>query len=268
MSDSRIRMRGAPLAPWLLLLLAATLAAPPARGADAPDPFAVWQQNLDKADQALRKGDFKKVPRQMRGLLAEMSEKLAVTPAAAPLVARAEAALALAEAGLGDARAAAWDWQVATGLAPSLARLDLAPYGEAGRRLAAARDAEAALPAPAEGVTPPARKRGQPVSYPISRLLLCDPAPVEVAVTVDPDGEPRRPRLDPDSDPVLSWILLETLRNWHFAPGLLGGAPVAAPFALRAELTQPTCKDLLARQRRSAPGSVFTRDEEEGGGED
>jgi hypothetical protein len=217
-----------------------------------------WDQKLARAEEQLRAGEHKKARRAARDLLAVMTEVVGTGPAAEQLVGRAGAALALAEAGLGDVEAALWDWQVAGALLPSLATLDLAPYGEAGTRLAAA---AAAAPAPAEssgGPAPVVRKKGRAVEIPLARLVACAESPAaqasaEARVTVGLDGRPRAPRLDA-ADPLLSRAALEALRTWTFEPALAAGRPVEAPFALVTTLEPKRCRDLLATRRPARGG--------------
>jgi hypothetical protein len=241
-----------------LLLLAST-----APGGAQDDRVRAWDQKLSKADAQLKLGEHKKVQRAMRELLPELSGALGTAPAAAAFLARGAVAAAIAEAGLSQSEAALWDWQVAVALVPGLATIDLAPYGEAGRRLAAARDAAAAAPAPAGAATPPVKTKGEAIDYPRSRLTACDETPIEVKVTVGTDGKPRAPRLDPARDPALAYRVLETVRHWTFEPAQVGGQPVAADLTVRTDLTAKRCRDLLATRRPSRGGLDPGGEEEE-----
>jgi hypothetical protein len=234
-----------------------------------------WDRKLARADELLRGGEHKKARRAARELLAEMTEVVGTGPAAEQLVGRATAALALAESGLLEIDAALWDWQIAGALLPSLRTLDLAGYGEAGARLAAATAAGAvpgdtatpAAPAAGSEASPPAvRKKGRAVAIPLARLVACAKgpaaeAPAEARLTVGLDGRPRAPRLDA-KDPLLSRAALEALRTWTFTPALRDGRPVEAPFVLVTRLESKLCRDQLATRRPPRGGG------DEGGGEE
>jgi len=226
-------------------------------------PVASWEQKIAHADQQLRQGEYKKARRSLRELVALMGDTLGTGPLAAQLLGRATGALALAEAGLGEMAAARWDWDVARLLAPAMGALDLSRYGEAGKRLADLPAPDAAPPAVVAGTTPPTRKKGRAIEYPISRLIACPETPVEVAVTVGTDGTPRQPRFDPAQDPVLARAVLETLRGWTFTPATRGGQPVEAPFTLRTDLSPKRCNDLLATRKpiRTAPDTAIESEE-------
>ncbi len=226
-------------------------------------PVAAWEQRLAQADQQLRQGDYKKARRNLRELVALMGETLGTGPVATQLLGRTTGGLALAEAGLDEMEAARWDWDVARLLSPTVAALDLAAYGDAGRRLADSPAAGVTSPAVESGTTPPARKKGKPIEYPISRLIACPETPVEVAVTVSAEGKPRQPRLDPAQDAVLARAALETLRGWTFEPATRGGRPVDATFTLRTDLTAKRCRDLMATRKpiRTAPDTAIESEE-------
>lgn len=227
-------------------------------------PVPAWEQKMAQAEQQMRAGDAKRARRTLREVIGQMGETLGTGPAAAGLLGRATGWLALAEAGLDEMEAARWDWAVATVLSPTLTALDLTPYGEAGRRLAAAPAAAAPGAAP-EGaeLRPPTRKKGRAIAYPLSRLLACPKTPVEVTALVGVDGRPRQPTFQPAPDAVLAWAALETLRTWTFEPATRAGRPVEAPFTLRTDLSEKRCRDLLATRRPLRGGPDTGGDEEE-----
>ena len=247
------------------LLCASVLPLPAAPLPAQENPVPAWEQKMTQAEQQIRQGEHKKAQRTLREVVGQMGETLGTGPAAAQLLGRATGWLALAEAGLDEMEAARWDWAVAGILWPAATAIDLAPYGEAGRRLAAA----PAAPGPdaaAEGaeLRPPSRKKGKAINYPISRLLACPEAAVEVSATVGVDGRPRQPRFSPAPDAVLAWAALETLRTWTFVPATSGGRPVEAPFTLKTDLSAKRCRDLLATRRpmRGGPDTAGSEDEE------
>jgi len=251
--DLRIALPGA------FLLFAA---AGPAPAQDNPVP--AWEAKMTQAEQQLRQGDYKKAKRTLREVVGQMGETLGTGPAAAQLLGRATGWLALAEAGLDEMEAARWDWSVAGTLWPATTGTDLAPYGEAGKRLAAAPAPAAPAAADSANLRPPTRKKGRAIQYPISRLLACPEKPVEVSATVGLDGRPRNPRFQPEPDAVLAWAALETLRTWTFEPATLAGRPVEAPFTLSTDLTAKRCRDLLATRRpmRGGPDTAGSEEDE------
>ncbi len=246
-------------------LALALLLSPPAPLAAQESPVPAWEQKMTQAEQQIRKGEYKKAQRTLREVVGQMGETLGTGPAAAQLLGRATGWLGLAEAGLDEMEAARWDWTVAGILWPAATAIDLAPYGEAGRRLAAAAPAAGPeLAAEGAELRPPSRKKGKAINYPISRLLACPAAPVEVSATVGVDGRPRQPRFSPAPDAVLAWAALETLRTWTFEPATRGGRPVEAPFALKTDLSEKRCRDLLATRRpmRAGPDTAGSEDDE------
>jgi hypothetical protein len=225
------------------------------------DRVSGWEQGIHDADAQIRAGEWKPARRALEKLLDEMTESLGDGPAASSLLGRVEALRSLAEAGLHEDRDALWDWNVAVTLLPALGTTDLSAYGEAGERLETAR--RAALPPADElpaGARPPAPRHPKRVTYPAARLRLCDPAPVEVAVTVGVDGLPRAPELDAEHA-VVGVVTLEAMRAWKFDPAVQGGQPLDARFVLRTAWTKKVCRELLSAQRRGLPAEDLGEDE-------
>ncbi len=198
-----------------------------------------WRQRLAAVDALLLAAQWNEARSQADALVAEVAA--GVGGGGSDLLARALRCQALAEAGLGEAEAAIWHWQMAQNLAVELRYETLAEYGSAGQLLAPHR-----LPGPdllsptGEDGEIPASDPARPIlaapapSYPANVLDLVDGARVEVLV--DGSGQVHSPLVVAGRAPGVLYPALESLRHWRFAPQ-------ADPPLVRYEVMLPPPRD-------------------------
>jgi hypothetical protein len=222
----------------------------------------VWQATLQGVDEDLRAGRWKAARRDADRVVANMLRYIRSGPDSARWLASAVALRALAEAGLGNADAAAWDWHVALSLRPDLTRFDLAPFGTAGQFFAGEEFRARTVPAPDDeagwdqllGATdpnsstegsgktlPPRKIQGPRPQYPLAKRLGCVEEAIFVHVLIEPTGRLIAPRFTADVDPILAVAALEAVRKWRFEPGRLDGRPVPVHFHLRVNFDADDC---------------------------
>ena len=202
-----------------------------------------WHQRLGKVEDALAGGDWQAARDRSVALRSKMVRKVVQAHELLPLAARTLALQAIAEANLGQNRAAEWHWLAAQGFVTGLPSMDL---GGAGR----ARDLLAGLSVDQlpSGVVPQgvagSAGRYQPVQ--IRRSVTPElPKALQRAdlvgavildVVVDARGRPRRPHVvDPGPVPTMAFPVLEALRHWVFIPARQDGQPVAVLYQLRID---------------------------------
>ncbi len=180
-----------------------------------------WRQRLAAVDALLLAADWNQARSQADALVAKVAA--GVGGGGSDLLARALRSQALAEAGLGEAEAAVWHWQMAQNLAVELRYETLAEYGTAGQLLAPHR-----LPWPYP-FSPPGADGEIPAGDP-ARPILAAPAPTypdnvldfvdgaRVEVLVDGSGQVHAPLVVAGRAPGILYPALESLRHWRFAP--------------------------------------------------
>jgi protein TonB len=221
-------------------------------GRERPNIVQNWQVRLKAADSSLRSGEWKKAKSLTGSLLKEMRERIESGPGAANILALASLFKALAEAGLGEADAATWDWYTARSLYPPIGETDLSAYGEAGAFLLGVRTPEVKSPdelpaGSAERVTAPVKVGGEPPFYPVALHAACLEGQVAVRVILDEQGRPLFPEVvDSAGGPVMSFTTLEAMRTWKFRPATLDGKPIAVTYVLTANFDVPTCTNPAA----------------------
>jgi TonB family protein len=220
-----------------------------------------WVERLKAIDEELKASEWKRAKRSSDYLLAEMRERIEGGPASGGLLAMASLYRALAEAGLGDEREAAWDLRMAQALYPDYARVDLSPYGEAGSKLEALRvrppgssppAGEAAADQPQAGwlnVRPPERLRAPAPVFPFAKFNACLTGRVIIMVVIDREGRVRDPSIVEAEDPVLAFSAMDAVREWRFRPARIGtkGEPTSVFYTLTVNYKLPVCKNPFAR---------------------
>lgn len=224
-----------------------------------------WVDRLKRIDDELRASRWKSAKRASDFLLSEMRERIEGGPASGGLLAMASLYRALAEAGLGDEREAAWDFRMALALYPDYARVDLSPYDEAGVRLEALRVRPPVSPAPAGdaaadqplpgglNIRPPERLRAPAPVFPFAKFNACLTGRVIIMVVIDRDGRVRDPSIVEAEDPVLAFSAMDAVRAWRFRPARIGtkGEPATVFYTLTVNYKLPVCKNPFARAQGS-----------------
>ncbi len=82
-------------------------------GVKRPQVIDRWVRNMNKADTAVKAGEWKKAHRTANAVLDEMCGRIEGGEGVATLLATATFLRALAEAGLGNEEAANWDYTAA-----------------------------------------------------------------------------------------------------------------------------------------------------------
>ncbi len=190
--------------------------------------------------------------RRANRLLAEMVERIESGAAAAQYLASASLQRAIAEAGLGNGRDAAWDYDLAVALHPDFAELDLSVYGEGGQRMAGYLELVGTVWGRdrAAGVEPPRKLRAPRPAYPRAKWVACLEEAIVVQSVIDTDGRLKRPRLLTSGYPVLGFAAMDGLREWRFEPARVGGRPVPVIYNLTVSFNLTLCHNLTAIRAR------------------
>lgn len=254
----------------LLLLLSLSIATaawsqPTPLGRPRPAVIEGWQASLKEASASLKAGQWAKAKRIANRLVEEMTHRIQSGEGVEALVARPVVLRALAEAGLGNQEAAAWDWHVAQAVDPDVTKLDLTPYGAAGAALRAIRPVmdEKSLESsgqftdctapdqPCERVTRPKATFAPPPSFPGALAIACIPGNVVLGAVLDEKGRLSQPRLiESPQIAVLSLSALEAVRGWKFKPATLDGTPVKVFYSLTVNYSVPVCSNPFAKAQQ------------------
>jgi TonB family protein len=235
-----------PLATILAISLACCVSF--AASAEAVNLGKKWAGDLQRTEQLLRAGEYAQARKATRKIAQEMVDAMGPGDKAETVLGLVLTFRGLAEAGLGDRRAALWYWHVALNFDPSLQDLDLRAFGEHGEFLKAHplrdHDADARCaeyPAgpdcgrDADGVVveaPRVRKRPRPV-YPYGARAFRESGQLVVQVVIGEDGSVSSPRvMEALPAPTLSYVALEAIREWEFEPARRAGEPVAVCYNL------------------------------------
>jgi TonB family protein len=260
----RTTSRASALFCLLGLLAAAAAWSQPDPAGRASAGSSGWNDRLQAARAALIAGEHQKALDSARALQSEMVDQIATGPGAAKSLAVTTLTRALAEAGLGDMGAAAWDWYTAQTLDPAVLTLDLAPFGAAGAALKALPPLEdhpktpgpddpkdlSKVCGPREQCVqkPELVKRGD-LDYPDALQAACTEGTVVVESIIDENGNIRYPRLEESpGGPVMAFAALESLRSWRFKPATFEGKPVKVYYTLTVNF-KATSKGCLDRRK-------------------
>lgn len=219
------------------LLLAATLAAGATAQESSPRVLEEWKGRLAECRGFVTAGEWKKARRSAEALLDQMARRSLPDDRLAELFAGAVAMRAIAEAGLGNDRAARWDWSMATSFSTDGAP----PIGTLPAGIEAVLTAGGAEPAPRTDTRPEVRVAEYP-DYPRRRVASCLERAIVVEAVVDTDGTLNSPRLESGGDPALSFTAMQALRAWEFEPARLDGAPVPALYSIWMTYDLPLCE--------------------------
>lgn len=242
-----------------LLLLVPELASQSDRpvGIERPEVVEQWLRGLERAEESLEIGDWKKARRATQTLLSDMCDRIEGGEGVARLLGIATLLRAVSEAGLGNERAARWDLTLATSLMPSIAEIDMARFGPPGDLVGSWWNAEQASPASEaerdskkprsmEAVIPPKKVRTPQPQYPFGKYQACVDGPIEVEMVIDREGLPTRPRVLTTQDPLLAFAALETLRDWRFKPARYEGEAISVYLNVTVNFRLSRCKNLFA----------------------
>jgi TonB family protein len=237
----------------LLIAIAAPLHGKPSPlGTERPDVVARWQGQLGEVDEALRAGDWKAAMTVLHTLIGEMTNRVEGGEGARSLFAAAAMYRGVAQVGLGDLEGGQWDHGIALAMYPDLVEADLSVYGEPGKYLVTPRSTEVKNDPPLDPsavFTPPKKIRGLDPQYPYAKRNACVEAPVLVEFILDEQGGLRSPSIPQPTDPVLTFIFLDTARTWRFRPATSGGRPVAIRFKVKVNFGLDVCRNPLAVSR-------------------
>jgi len=255
-----------------LLLVSPQLAAqtPRRAGVERPKVVAEWMEKLEKSEEALLAGEWKKARKIIDRVLKEMCDRIERGDGTARLLASASFLRALSEAGLGNKQAANWDFHMAQSLMPNFSKVNLAPFGDAGKVLEPWRvsppDAEKdqadeplkvieeKVPGevPKDEISPPKKKRAPRPKYPFAKRQACIDGPVALQFIIDKQGMPLNPAFLTSQDPLLGFAAMDGARGWRFEPARLGDKPITVFYNLTVTFGLSRCTNPSALARKKA----------------
>lgn len=209
---------------------------------NSPRAAAHFSAQIVAIDELLQASEAKKAFRRSELLYNEMIQKFISGPDINLYLARALGLRAIADCQLGRLDKGLWDWHVAVQLLPSLERVDLEVYGEAGlylrdhpvRKTVEEPDILAdSEEAKAGSWEPPRRKKGLGPKFPRGRRSLKQEVVVIVEAIIGTDGRPYDPVIiETAGELTLVAATLEAMRLWEFEPARFMGEPVEVKFEL------------------------------------
>lgn len=212
-----------------------------------------WFERLREIDGELKAAEWKKAKRGTDSLLEEMRDLIEGGPNSGRLLAMTSLFRAIAEAGLGDERDAAWDFRMAVALRPELVDVDLAGYGEAASRLEPHRRPKALpmsgslLLQQSPDLEPPKRRPASKLSFPFAKVKACVSATVVIVLVIDKEGLLRDPAIVSAGDPVLAFAAMDAIRDWTFRPARLAGKPFDSYFTQTVNYEAGECDKHFGR---------------------
>lgn len=225
----------------LLTLVSLLLAAAVSPAANRTAEY--WHKQTSESTAALKEGKYERSLKIANRVAADMVEKLGPGDIETQSFGIVLVHKALALAGLGRHDDAVWYWHVALSLYPGLAKLDLAPFGEPGKFLAARTELRDTL-SPGEiarleartmepDVTPPKLLRHVMPEFPRGAQAFGVKGKLVVEVLITAEGKITAPLIiERLPAPTLSYVALEAVRRWRFEPGKKNGAPCDVIFNL------------------------------------
>jgi TonB family protein len=165
-------------------------------------------------------------------ILSQMVEHLGAGGAENDILATALTQKALASAGLGNIDDALWYWYVAQEISPSAARSDLSAFGAPGEYLKRHPFSNSQRSI-ADGATPARIIKQVAPAFPSGASKFGVAGDLIVQIVIDKKGQATLPRIvHPLPAPTLSFVALEALKRWQFAPATRNGEPVPITFDL------------------------------------
>ncbi|HEX3067615.1 MAG TPA: energy transducer TonB [Thermoanaerobaculia bacterium] len=190
-----------------------------------------WRKAVNENAASLKKGDYNNSLTTSDRVLAEMVKFLGAGSTEDEILATVLTQKALAQAGLGNINEALWYWYIAQEISPAAAKSDLSGFGAPGEFLKR-HPFVIADPNPGRGTTP-ARVLKQVVPTFPSGASRFGAGDLIVHIVIDRNGSPTLPHIvHPLPAPTLSFVALEALKHWQFAPAKQNGDSVSFPFNL------------------------------------
>ncbi len=196
-----------------------------------------WNEKIKKSTAALKEGNYKRALRLSTSIIDEMVEALGSGDRAARAFCFVLTHRALALAGLGRNEDALWDWHTVLSLYPSFSRSDLSLFGEPGAFL---RDHPLLTEADREGyrmpegACPPRELSRVKIKFPEGARSFRTTGTLEVEVLITGAGTINAPAVvTPLPSPTLSYVALDAIRKWRYAPAMYDGAAIPAPLTVR-----------------------------------
>ncbi len=233
--------------PTLTLLLALLLLAA------GPEPVAArdgagaspWWANVEKVEESLRKGDWKRSRKRAEAEAREIARTSWTDPELKKVLAALSACRAIAAANLGQRDEALWYWFLAQNIDFRIWSKDLAPYGDAEKllrefRLRARGEVPAGFVVPASSpymsVEPP-NNDGWPDLTHIENTGAVHERRVSdllIELVIDEAGRIHHPVvLTPDTHPVTVYAVLDQLRGYPpIRPAVYDGEPGDSVYTL------------------------------------
>jgi TonB family protein len=198
----------------------------------APLPADHWRGEVNQSAASLHAGNYANALKVADHVLSDMVEQLGSGGADDEMLASALTHKALASAGLGKVDDSLWYWYIAQEICPAAAKLDVSSFGAPGEFLKR-HPVSIAEPATRGKVTPARVVKQVLPKFPAGAARFGIAGDLVVQIIIDKNGQPTLPYIVRSLPaPTLSFIALEALRHWQFAPAESNGAPVAMPFAL------------------------------------
>jgi TonB family protein len=243
------------------LLLAGRADARPPRivGQERPGTMEDWKARSVFTQERLQEGDYKKAYGVADGLVREMIARIEGGESAGPVLGKTVLLRALAEAGQGRNREAAWDWFAAKAVDPGLRVEDLTTFGAVGESLRAViaaapplvkpepdPSAETSASAPRK-ITNPAKIAGMAPVFPRGASTACRQGNIVIASMIDEKGTVQHPELvSSPGGPVLALASLEAVKGWRFRPARFDGKITPVYYTLTIHFSLGTCDNPAA----------------------
>jgi TonB family protein len=228
-------------------------------GQERPGTAEDWKARSVFTQERLQEGDYKKAYGVADVLVREMIARIEGGVNAGPVLGKTVLLRALAEAGQGRDREAAWDWFAAQAVYPGLRVEDLTTFGAVGESLRAVVAAAPPLvkpePDPAaetpaadpQKMSRPHKIAGKDPVFPRGVNLACRQGNIVVASLIDEKGKMHHPELvSSPGGPVLALASLEAIKDWRFRPASYDGKIVPVYYTLAIHFSLGTCDNPAA----------------------
>ncbi len=201
-------------------------------------PPEQWAEVLTRIEALLVEGRYGKAERKAARLEEDMLTLIVGGPRVAGLLGRIAALYAIALAGTGDSRHAAWKWHMAKAFHPDVTEIDLGRYGPAGATLQVllAEPDPATLHSGTELTSYdwPRFIRGPDPVFPPAQRDAGARCTITVETVIGTDGVLTQPKIvDSQGRPVLAYTALNALRRWKFEPAMTPNGPIPVHYSLK-----------------------------------